>query len=428
MRYNRLGNNHQETDMSRCCYTHSSFRIKIGKAKNFLHDDTDQCWMSDVGNFGSGEEPKFYCVFHAPENEEPGNRGDWPVDERGKIQAKRLHGLLDEWNAENEGLKEPKAFLLPWLKCGVIKLHEYKFSGPIVFTSATFSGYANFDLATFSDYASFASATFSDTADFASAAFSGYANFDLATFSDYASFASATFSDTADFASATFSSTADFDSAAFSSYANFASATFSVRADFASAAFSGYANFTSATFSGAVDFASAIFSSTADFTLAAFSGYANFAPAIFSSTANFASATFSGTADFASAIFSGSTFNNSTFHSYTYFSNTHFKNAPEFYGATLHQATDFRGAKFIDRESRQAPPAYCTLKLAMSTVKAHQEAAWFYALEQESRRKQLNTPFRIKAFSFLYQWLSDYGRNFFRPLGWLAGMTAAFWW
>ncbi len=327
--------------MSRCCYTHSSFRTKIDGEKNFLHDDTDQCWMSDVGNFGSGEEPEFYCVFHAPENEEPGDRGDWPVDERGKIQAKRLHELLDAWNAQNEGLQEPKTFLLPRLKCGVINLCEYKFSGPVVFASAIFSDDVSFASATFSGYADFASATFSDYADFTSATFSGYTSFISATFSDDVSFVSATFSGHTDFVSATFSD-----------YASFASATFK----------------------------------------------------------------------------DVSTFNNSTFYFNTYFSKTHFKRAPEFHGATLHQGTYFLGAEFIDRESPYAPPAYCTLKLAMGAIKAHQEEAWFYALEQESRRKQLNTPFRIKVFSLLYQWLSDYGQNFFRPLGWLAGMTVAFWW
>ena len=47
----------------------------------------------------------------------------------------------------------------------------------------------------------------------------------------------------------------------------------------------------------------------------------------------------------------------------------------------------------------------------------------FYALEQQSLRKQPGAPWPSKMASLAYEIVLDYGRNFHRPLWFLAGLT-----
>lgn len=54
----------------------------------------------------------------------------------------------------------------------------------------------------------------------------------------------------------------------------------------------------------------------------------------------------------------------------------------------------------------------------METVRARNEEAMFYALEQKSLRKRHDTPRVVKLFSLLYEITSDYGRSLLRPLVW----------
>lgn len=416
--------------MPRCCYRHNAFR-----QEGYRHDGSDQCWMTDVrqfrGDIAPGEN-KFYCVFHAPENQNPVDTNDWGMEVRGKVQATQLRVLLDEWNKENarqaaEG-KFARAFLLPGLHCGGVDYHGYKFSGPVDFHSATFNDDTQFDSVTFLGDAEFGSATFFRQARFDSTTFSGDARFDRATFKQETRFDSTTFSSRARFGRATFCRYTRFDAATFNDGALFGFASFSGKTQFDAAFFIGNSRFDAATFSRNTRFAMAVFTGDARFDAATFSGDTQFGSATFNHGARFDAAIFGGGAAFSSVVFNRSiVFINCKFCSATNFSNSRFSVAPIFHGATLHQGTDFRGAVFDDRTSREAPLAYRTLKLAMGDVQSRQEEARFHALEQESRRHQPDTPVAVKLSSLLYEKLSNYGQSFLRPLGWLGGSSVFFW-
>ncbi|MGH0035327.1 MAG: pentapeptide repeat-containing protein [Myxococcota bacterium] len=118
----------------------------------------------------------------------------------------------------------------------------------------------------------------------------------------------------------------------------------------------------------------------------------------------------------------GVSFENRCFSGVTNFRKARFGRAPLFHGSSLHQDTDFGEAIFADVRSRGAPRAYRTLKLAMENLRARNEEADFYALEQRSLRNQLDTPRTVKLLSWLYDETSDYGRSFWRPAVWLAGV------
>ncbi len=107
-------------------------------------------------------------------------------------------------------------------------------------------------------------------------------------------------------------------------------------------------------------------------------------------------------------------FNNRGFQQTTVFKDCSFTKAPEFHNCTLHQDTDFDGAKFLD-SSPDAARAYRTLKLAMENLRARQEEAMFYALEQRSRGAMETTPKSVKAASWLYDQTARYGESFLRP-------------
>lgn len=345
--------------MPRCSYLHDDFKVGNGH----LHDGTNQCWMTDVGNFVSNENSEHYCLFHASLDKEPSDRNDWPIEQRGTMQADQLKLLLEQWNTENKESKtdKPLSFVLPKMQCGTLNLTGFIFSGDALFSSATFS-----------DDTLFGSATFIGDANFNSTTFTGDANFD----------------------SATFSGVAQFDSTRFS----------------------GEADFNDATFSGGALFRKATFSSRAEFEVVTFSGSSEFNNVIFSGTAGFNNATFTDNANFT----------NAEFKSTTDFSKVIFVEVPYFHNAELHQSTDFRGAIFEDKGSRAAPSAYRTLKIAMGDVRSKKEEADFYAYEMESNLKQYDTHLFVKLFTYFYCAFSDYGRSFMRPLVWLLLITIFF--
>ena len=78
--------------------------------------------------------------------------------------------------------------------------------------------------------------------------------------------------------------------------------------------------------------------------------------------------------------------------------------------------------KWQDHEWATAQRAYRTLKFAMEAVRAWEEEARFYALEQNCRRARTDTHWSVRLASNLYYHLSDYGQSFLRPLQWLAGI------
>jgi hypothetical protein len=164
-------------------------------------------------------------------------------------------------------------------------------------------------------------------------------------------------------------------------------------------------------FSGSTDFGDATLFNHASFLRVNFSEVVNFSHAKFSREVIFRSAIFSNSTTFWGAkFFQGATFRGATFGAYTSFVNakmegpTRFEDAefistpPQFFGATLHEGTVWRGVKwplppinytFPFMNYINAGPfvdAYERLKLEMDRLKKHEDELYFFALELQSRR------------------------------------------
>lgn len=132
-------------------------------------------------------------------------------------------------------------------------------------------------------------------------------------------------------------------------------------------------------------------------------------------------------ADFEGATFSGKAkFINRRFCNRTNFKNVTFEKAPLFHGSELHQDTTFPPIEnFKDTKSNGAAHAYRTLRLAMKQQEAHEEEAMFWALEQRSKRNNLDLKqpknWLPWSLSWAYDLLSNYGLNAGLPARWLGG-------
>jgi uncharacterized protein YjbI with pentapeptide repeats len=279
---------------------------------------------------------------------------------------------------------------------------------------------------------------------FLNALFHGKARFRKAHFSGEAWFNGTAFRDDATFENAVFRNNAWFEGAKFESTARFRESHFIGVARFEGATFGG----TTKKIEGIAFFCRARFESPALFTGATFNYAAGFNEAIFQSDANFDGGSVKEKADFSceaspkeenadvfrSISFAGREFGgevkftNRRFLDKTDFKGTVFHKAPEFHNCVLHEDTDFSDPNFWDTKSKHAARAYRTLKLAMERVRARQEEADFYALEQKSLREQEGTPWWswAKVTSCFYEIFSDFGRSASRPLWWLAGIQVPF--
>lgn len=248
-------------------------------------------------------------------------------------------------------------------------------------------------------------------ANFSGTTFSGPADFGSATFSDFADFPGATFSDEAFFWSATFSDDADFHSATFSSYTYFKSATFSGYTFFLSATFSDDAFFESATFSGPTFFESATFAFDARFEGAMFSDRADLRSATFSEAADFSDATFKAATSFAPMRSRGDKPKGPP---------VRFARPPRFFGATLHEDTDWTDVVWPDPpgnrdDAIQFRRAYERLKLVMDDQKKVADEHFFLRKELECR--EIEEPGTLRTFaSRIFRLLSDYGWSVERPI------------
>ena len=122
----------------------------------------------------------------------------------------------------------------------------------------------------------------------------------------------------------------------------------------------------------------------------------------------------------------GVTFENRRFLQQASFEDCFFASAPRFHGCELHPDTEFSGAEFPDTKSDGSDRAYRTLKLAMESVRSRNEEAMFYALEQKSLRHRSDTRQSAKIVSYLYEIMSDYGRDFILPIFWLLFVSFVF--
>ena len=356
--------------MPRCSYRHLDFRSSL---LVWQPDETDHCWVNEVGNFGTEDKPEYYCLFHAPVDKEPIDREDWKLDERGDQQTKLLKKQLALWNIENEkrakkGI-EPLEFILRDMQCGNLVLHNATIIGSVNFNGAIFSGDVWFDNVEFNGFTRFNSTNFQSNLLVNWTRFNQKASFCNAKI-DFSSF----------------------------SYTNFSMASFG-----------------NTTFSGITSFNETVFRFEAIFNNVKFC-----------SSATFECAKFHKLTEFNKAEFQDIKFINTDFMSITNFSDSTFNRSPEFHEAKLHQGTVFTGAIFKDSTSEKAAQAYRTLKLAMENVRSRQEEAMFYALEQKSLRQRPDTPRTTKFLSFLYEIVSDYGRSIWMPAAWLGVVSVYF--
>lgn len=226
--------------MDRCCYKHYFLTYD-----HYKSDGTEQCWLSgdDVANFGTIDEPIYYCVFHAPVGKVPIDKADW-IDAELKIkQATRLVELLEEWKKEAKTEEEHKAFSLPGIRCGQVDFSSNEFPGDLWLGKSDFSSHVNFSNCTFKGQVGFRGATFQGGVDFSGS-----------TFLDRPVFLKATFLGPARFKNVDFKSNAEFMQGVFCEGLDFLKSNFNKNVDFSGALFKKQANLNKVIFHNNVAF------------------------------------------------------------------------------------------------------------------------------------------------------------------------------
>ena len=361
---------------------------------------------------------KQWCPFHAPLEDGNGNpteKEKWENDKKWNFQQRiskfresaleeagerlNLRGVIFPGKAYFKGLEFPE-----------VDFSRARLKGGADFSGATFSGSAFFKKTLFSGRdVNFKNAVFSGSADFRDARFSGEnaknALFSGAEFKEDAYFSHAEFKRHADFQKAQFNRNADFSDAKFTWHADFRNTKFTGGAIFKKAKFKWSALFQNTRFSGGVYFPKAQFNEKADFT---------------SPGNNDDLYAFHGEVHFESAEFQGEpifevTFENRNFQQKTSFRGCTFEKAPRFHGCRLHQETDFKDARFWDRQGEEATKAYRTLRLYMEEKRARLEELKFFALEMESWRRTEKRKF-LKFILWLFEVTADYGQSSLAPV------------
>lgn len=343
-----------------------------------------------------------YCPFHLPLD---------GIDRRGQKKA--------DW--EDANIEAFNAAILQFVNAAQIgdrpvDLSGVVFAGPVEFAQLQFSVFLAVQ------------ANFADMVAFEKVIFENGATFEDTTFGCTASFRNTKFCSQAIFWDAIFEQFALFSSAIFDNVAGFSNATFCHLTMFQNSKFSRGAYFNGATFCDFSDFTNVNFADTAFFEGAKFGGPAMFDGSLFQRSAYFGTGARSQEAGSAKILndisFSGAKFSNRAvftnrqFENRTNFSSTTFEVAPELHGCTLHQDTDFRDTKFLDRTGNgdvNAARAYRTLRLAMENVRAREEQARFYAYEQQALRNSGQITGLARLFSWLYEKTSYYGQSLSRP-------------
>ena len=337
--------------MLRCNHRHSSY---IHHHQAYLCDSTDQCWLEDVGNFGTESLPDFRCIFHAPPNQEPIDRQDWGMTTRHEVQVKCLNHLLNIWIRSNIKNDVHNPFVLPGSNFyGDIDLSNREFHGYIDLQGSIFLGDLDFsktrfvgiDLSKsiFEKNVSFSGATSTDSwVRFDAAKFKGRAYFGGAIFLE-GYFSDAIFEKPVRFKEATFGINAKFNRTHFAEEAYFDGAKFECgcNTEFIGANFDKPVSFKSSNFFGCVSFESktsvseTVFRDNVDFDFAKFYEYTNFEATIFEKDASFKEATFCKIVNFTDTKFS-----------IVLFDNTNFKQTVKFWLSKFHGDCSFFGVAF----------------------------------------------------------------------------------
>lgn len=318
-----------------------------------------------------------------------------------------LKGVVFPGQVDFKNFKELRSF-------STIHLSASVFNGPVHFQDFHFTGDVFFENVSFRDEAYFIRCKFDKKAYFFNSKFLKAAQFGDARFNSGVRFNGSRFADVVYFSDSEFSYETTFQKVRFGSYAYFPSCKF-LMSTFREAEFLGEANFQYTDFKMRADFRDTTFFQDASFE----GGRSKLTPSPEARPdgkfhrINFSGASFRGEVDFTDREFTKE----------TDFSNTTFVLAPKFHNCKFHQDTNFDDSNFEDTKGSEAARAYRTLKLAMENVRAWDEAAMFYALEQKSLRHQPSTTLAVKIFSLLYDLASSYGRSFIRPLFWLGVIT-----
>ncbi len=244
------------------------------------------------------------------------------------------------------------------------------------------------------------------------ARFEGMAFFQGVQFGLGTSFHGTEFKARADFRWSTFLGDAYMWNIVFADLAQFMGVPFSGSLFMKGTRFANSADFSDATFSGSINFDNARFEALADFSTAeSADGTRNIVGvhgrgAVFAAEAVFRNREFTGVTDFEGAVFSV---------------------APDFHGCALHQATYFPGLRgFPDTSTARAASCYRTLGQAMADMRAHDEEAMFFALQQRALRAQRAVYDPVRLFSWFYDVSSDYGQSLSTPLALLVGTCVGF--
>jgi uncharacterized protein YjbI with pentapeptide repeats len=234
---------------------------------------------------------------------------------------------------------------------------------------------------------------------------------------------------------ARFEGMAFFKDIVFGPSASFQGVLFRKRVDFRGSSFRWAPHFWTATFEDIAQFMSVPFHEGASFTNAHFRKSADFSNAILTGKVELGSSTWEETAKFSTsssdhaerriqsldaqaAVFKkGVSFQNRTFEGTTNFEKAVFGLAPDFHGCTLHQATYFpRIDSFTDTSSPRAASCYRTLAQFAADMRAHDEEAMFFALQQRALRTDRAWHDPIRLFSVFYDCTSTYGQSLMKPL------------
>ncbi len=353
----------------RCQFEHKDFLIN----DHHRYDETNRCWMTKTKDHGD----KKFCVFHHP------------LREKSKSSV-TLMKLISQWNAE----QNEKSFVMPKVQCANLEFTGVVFKSNIYLQDAHIFGKCNFSYSEFNNSAYFQGTNFYNETYFENVKFKGKCHFKYTIFNIYTSFDDSSFDRGADFESGHFQKSS-FENCKFQHEINFKNATFNKQVKFNKTEFDGKTIFINTKFKSQESiFLDVKFWDVVYFQRSIFSGITIFQEAHFGLEVNFDKVVF----DFGPDM-----------------SETYFFYAPSFHDATLGQGVDFREAHFVDKTSRHAPSCYRTLKLAMNKVSNKRQEAIFYGLEQQSLRKQRDTPISIKFYSYLYQLFSNYGQSVSRP-------------
>jgi uncharacterized protein YjbI with pentapeptide repeats len=408
------------------------FQLANGRTCQFRSEDHYQAWNG-----------KIYCIWHLP-HERKQNWSETERNEFAELLADRIRasakegGVLDLVGVVStipvslEGLTFSRVDLQHAKVLSDFNCQKLTVTESIDCRNLQVNSQASFDNATFAA-AVFSDAAFQGPVSFHEVNIEGAAEFDGAVFQAHAVFSGTTFGGRASFQHSTFKAETSFLLARFFDRALFGRVTFESGVVFDDARFDGFASFEPALFRGHAEFRSVIFRDHAVFRATTFESYVAFRNATFEKDAMF-SVLVPATSRLPFSTWEGAkfrataSFENREFSTQGNFENVEFARAPIFHGCAFHEAMVFpQESAFKERSGAAAAQAYRTLRLAMEKLSAKIEAGQFYALEHEARR---NTPGQMSAtersLSYLYDKVSNYGRNGARPIAWLFALAAFF--